>query len=262
MKKAILVCSVGLFLNGLSPITTSAEENALTVVVGGAINYKKLEFAIGNSTFNPNLTTFDLSLTGAYKGVYASINYDESIKDAYIYDYSSSGQDDTIMIMSRRDSGFTLGYAFSNSLSLFGGYLDGATEVWRPANYTAIVNSEPDRFNIRAEINMKGPFAGIGYSLPVGERSSLSANIAYADMEGDFIFDEGATQGKISGDTTGFSYGINLTGPVVESMVYRVGFKVNRYKFEDTDYDASTGGDDFTHDQNYTIFYVGLSNYF
>lgn len=261
IKSFYLLLSVFLLLPAVEAIAAE-EQSDITVVVSGAINYKKLEFKITDVSFEPKLLTFDLAFTGAYKSFYATINYDQTIKDDYIYDYEAAGQDDTIMLMSREDSGLTLGYSFENSLSIFGGYLDGTTTALRPANYGGILPADSDRFNGAFYFGMAGPFIGVGYATPFGQKATLSLNIAYADMDGDLLFDNGSFKEKIEGDSAGFSYGISLSGPLAESMAYRIGIKVNRYEFDDTDYVPAPGRDDFTHDQNFSMFYVGVSNYF
>ena len=261
IKSLYLLLSLFIILPTIDA-SAAEEKSDLSIVVSGAINYKKLEFKITDVSFEPKLVTFDLAFTGAYKSFYATINYDKSIQDDYLYDYDANGQDDTIMIMSREDSGLTLGYSFTNAFTLFGGYLDGTTTALRPGNHGAIVTGDPDRFNGAFEFGMSGPFIGVGYATPVGQKATLSLNIAYADMDGDLLFDNGPYKEKIDGDSSGFSYGISLSGPLVESMAYRIGIKANRYEFDDTDYVPGPGNDDFTHDQNFTMLYVGVSNYF
>jgi hypothetical protein len=83
-------------------------------------------------------------------------------------------------------------------------------------------------------------------------------------MSGEFLLDDGATFGTVDGDTTGFSYGVGVSGPMTDSLAYRIGIKITRYEFDDTDYvpGPGPGNDDFTHDENFSIFYVGVSNYF
>ena len=264
-KLLYLICSLFLILPTIE--TSAAEESDFSVVAGGAINYKTLEFNITGETFKPQLVTFDLSFTGVYKSFYATINYDKSIQDDYVYNYDFATQDDAVMQISREDSGLTLGYSFANSLSVFGGYLDGVTTVLIPGNYGAIqdpnpLNHEPERFNGVFDFAMAGPFIGVGYAVPLGQKATLSLNIAYANMDGELLFDLGPAVEKIDGDTTGFSYGISVSGPLADSMAYRIGIKANRYKFEDKDFIPGVTSDDFTHDQNYSIFYVGVSNYF
>ena len=252
---------------------SSAADGDFSVVAGGSINYKKLAFQIGEDTFKPQLVTFDLAFTAVYKSFYATLNYDKAIQDDYIYDYDAANQDDVIMTMSREDAGLTFGYSFANSLSVFGGYLDGTTTAIRPGNFSAIdfdplappPGDETDRFNGTAELTMSGPFIGVGYAMPVGQQSTLSFNVAYADMGGEFNFDNGSSKDSHKGDTTGFSYGIGVSGPISDSLAYRIGIKITRYEFDDSDYIPGLsvpGNDDFTHDEDFSIFYVGVSNYF
>lgn len=249
----MLVCTMVLTLE-----TMASEKNDISVIASGTINYKTLKFKIGESEFNPKLTTFDLAFTGAYKAFYATLNYDQSLKDAYVYDYNPALQDDTIMTVSREDTGLTLGYGITESFSLFGGYMKGSTKLFRIANQDAI-GTEPSRFHTAAEINMEGPFAGLSYSIGFSNDKVLALSLAYTNMSGELTADEGASARKYVGDTTGFSYGISLSGPLVESMGYRIGIKTNRYEFKQ---DLVPGEDDLSHDQIYTMFFVGISNYF
>lgn len=248
-----------------TPATILATDNDFAVVAGGTINYKRLEFDVTDETFKPNLITFDLSFTGVYKSFYASVNYDKSIQDDYIYMYDpGAGQDDTILQISREDAGLTIGYNFPNSVTVFGGYIDGATTVYLQGNQLALP-SEPERFNSIFDFTMQGPFLGVGYAMPVGQKNTLSFNIAYADMDGSLILDSGADKQEAEGESSGFSYGISLSGPVTETVSYRIGLKANRYTFDHTSHDPSAAppnNDDFTHDQNFSIFYVGVSNFF
>ena len=252
------------------PATVMAADSGPSVVANVAINYKSLEFAIVNTEFTPRLTTLDIGVTVASGGFYGTLNYDQSIKDAYVYDYTTSSPgggtgDDTVMAVSRDDLRLTLGYSITPAIVLFGGYMEGTTDVFRIGNYGAIsspdpTEREPDRFNGEGSITMNGPFLGIGYTVSAGSKGALSFSLAYADMGGEFFYNEGANRMRVDGETTGFSYGINWTGPMGDNASYNIGLRSNRYKFKVTE--TLTTTDNFDHDQNYTMFVVGVSRYF
>lgn len=254
-------------LFGLLPSARAAESGP-TVVANASINYKSLEFAIVNTEFTPRLTTLDIGITVASGQFYGTLNYDQSIKDAYVYDYTTSSPgggtgDDTVMAVSRDDIRLTLGYNVTPSVVLFGGYMEGTTDVFRIANYGAIsdpMNPEPDRFNGEGSITMNGPFLGAGYSFAFGSTGALSISVAYADMGGEFFYDEGASKQRVDGETKGFSYSINWTGPMGDNASYNIGLRSNQYEFKVTE--TLTTNDDFDHDQIYNMFTIGVSRYF
>lgn len=271
MKLAIKLLLILAPVSVFTPSVTTAADNEFSVVAGGNISYKYLEFGVTELVIKPSLITFDLSFTGVYKSFYAAVNYDNTIKEDYYYLYQPApSNDDVIMTLSREDAGLTLGYNFANSITLFGGYLDGTTTAYLQGNLLAIdfvgPPFDPDnRFNSIIKFIMKGPFLGVGYSLPMGSKNTLSMNIAYADMDGSVEIDNGVSTVEATGDATGFSYGLGIAGPLTESMSYRIGLKANRYTFDHTSYIGQGApvpdNDDFTSDQNFNIFYIGVSSY-
>jgi len=88
------------------------------------LNNKSLEFEVGdNLPVNPVFNTLDIALNSAVDKLYLSLSYGASIDNASI----SSGQAD--LEFSRTDLSITAGYRLNESLSVFGGFLSGETQV-------------------------------------------------------------------------------------------------------------------------------------
>ncbi|MBE9516684.1 MAG: hypothetical protein IME93_06865, partial [Proteobacteria bacterium] len=71
----------------------------------------------------------------------------------------------------------------------------------------------------------------------------------------------GAVREVTDGETSGLSYGLRLSGPVVESLSYAVALKINRYKFDDEDL-AIDGGKDLSTDETHRTLMLSLINQF
>ncbi len=59
------------------------------------------------------------------------------------------------------------------------------------------------------------------------------------------------------GDTTGLSYGLQLTGPFSDDISYSLYYKINEYEFDD-----ASAGEDWSTEERFSIIGVSLTKFF
>jgi hypothetical protein len=117
----------------------------------------------------------------------------------------------------------------------------------------------------------RGFYLGASYSHQFGDKGSLAATGAYGMMDGvtDLLSNNTIVDGRVSlySKSPGYSFGLNWTGPLTGSMVYRVGFKMTNYIFKFDS--ASDGGpvfsvpkDRYRLEEVIYTFTIGVANYF
>lgn len=244
-------CSAVIFLFPYSYVQADEDSEKMIFVAGVNLDYQTVKFKIFTSDFEPEFTMVGISFAAAYQNFYASIDYNESIKDFVKF------EDTYVQSFSREDYSFTAGYNFWKDFTLFGGYKSGETRI-------LVYGDSDGGSNQDLSLHDSGPFLGLGYAISFRDKGSLGFNVAYAAMKGEFKFREyevaGVDKGGTKGDTTGYSYGVTWSGELAGSLTYRIGLKVNQYRFEDKD--IAFDGNDLSFDEKFTIFTLGVANYF
>lgn len=231
-----------------------AAESGVTVVGGMDFGFKQLSLDTGGGgdTFSPFYVTINPNIVLGYKSFYAGLSYDKSISADPETGQAPSSigpvPTATILDFARTDSTFTFGYRLNRSLSLFTGYTKGANEFTETRFDVTLIVTD-------IEYTTTGPFAGVAYSKTFGDSGTLGLSIGYAKLDGKLKFTVqpgAASSGDVKGDATGISYGLTWSGPLTESLGYRIGVKGIRYEMEDPA--------DIT--ERYTNIFIGIVNYF
>lgn len=114
----------------------------------------------------------------------------------------------------RQDYTFTAGYIINKDLSVFLGYTVGEMK---------------DDFQGEFHDD-RGYFFGATYNY-LSNETNYAFSMAYADLDGSITVD-GVPADKTLGQTSGFSYGVTMSGPFRETMGYTIALKVRQYDYE------------------------------
>lgn len=252
-----------LLVTCIAAANVSAEEKKLVIVGGVDFAFKSLSLDVGSKMTTP-LTTVNPNMVLSYGNLYASLGYDGAVGSGNVVNIEDGLPG--MLSMSRSDIHLTVGYRLIDSVSVFGGWLNGNID----AVQSGYRNDGSSGSGIVAwyvgeiQYGTQGPFLGASYSMALGQRSSLSFSTAYAKLAGTTNSVEtfappssvGTTSNSDSFDVAGLSYGITLSGELTGSLGYRVGIKNTRYIGSPT---LNTPGGIV---EEYTSFFFGISNYF
>ena len=270
-KSLLLICFFAILSQ---PVL--AEDDEVSIVGGVAYNLKNEDFDIGGKPLKAEFTTLEWSVIAAYKSSYLRFSFDQSIKDHFLIDNSpdgGGGLSNEPFLFSREDIGLTIGYSVLDNVSLFVGYTRGETNVAVISGYRSNEDigfgQEALLTNIQANVLEQGPFVGASYSYYLEDSGSFSFAMAYAELDGEFSMRTAFTRmvnGQVvienlmlKGDASGFSFSIVWTDQFSEDMLYNIGLKTTRYKFDGP---LAPNGDDFDFDDVYNIFSIGFSKFF
>jgi hypothetical protein len=137
------------------------------------------------------------------------------------------------------------------SLGVFGGYLDGETEL-SPDPDPSFDNGNGNAAwqqhalggpTYRQTYGEAGWFLGLGYGWSIGQAGLLSLTGAYAFMDGSYKDNfVGGEEFKYEGDSTGYSLALSWFGGITKHVGYYVDLRRQVYDFEGDD---KTGNQDF-----------------
>ena len=241
----------------ISPMTIAQEDSKLTIILSTDFGVSDIDFP---AKLDQKLTYHVLTpgITFAYGDLYLTGKHGFSLSDADVSEEEEIGSAD------REDTDITVGYRINKHLSIFTGFHSGKSEIkFVPRDPED--NSDATAFTDSYE--EEGIHVGTSYSFSLGEAGALSASVAYAKLDADNTFNQNiddvtegdATQlddvgGRVSGDSTGFSYGVRWTMSLTKKVFYAASFKVNDFK-----QDISIGGREFEADETITHFTMGLN---
>lgn len=243
---------------------TQAADSEVTVVGALDFAFKDLSIQPGQgSDLKTSLVTISPGLTWAYRRFYVSASFDKSIDATSVTQIEGSGgftyPFPSSLTMARSDTTATLGFRATGYLNFFAGWLKGDTSA-HIVGYRS--GGTPLFFVQDISYVEHGPFAGFALSHAFGDKGSLSFATAYASLAADFsetvIYGDGTTAPRYSPASTsskGLSYSLVWTGPLTGSINYRLGAKLTEYYGEDIPGSGSI-------DEKYTVYYMGISNYF
>jgi len=162
----------------------------------------------------PDGTTLDASYTTLNLGL--TVNFEKFYIDAggefFGVDFLENQGD--ITGIERQDYTFTAGYGLTQEISAFLGYTVGEMK---------------DDF-VGEFHDDRGYFIGAGYSY-LHNQTNYAATMAYADLDGKITVDGQPAQ-NTKGQTSGFSYGVTVSGPFRDTMGYAIGLKIRQYDYE------------------------------
>ena len=200
MKKFLLF----LVSLSVSPLCHAQGDSGMASTIGVGINHLEFVNRVGDESV-ANYGTLNFGLAAYNQSVYGSFN-----AELFGYDIDVDHSDPTkTEEMHRNDYSLTVGVSVDQEWKVYTGYAVSRTVFDR----NGAIRLHKDR----------GPFVGVGYSVPAGS-GVVGFNIAYADFDGEIRAGDGAT--------TGYSYGINWTGKYSDNSNIVVGLKAKNYLFE------------------------------
>jgi len=143
----------------------------------------------------------------------------------------------------------TAGYRLNESLSVFGGFLSGETQV-------EFINLDevPAEVFLNEELTASGLFVGINYDYPM-RTGNISGSIAFASLEGEDKLADKRGSNSDFGSTSGFSFGTKWSADFQKTLSYFISVKRNQFTFKSDTIN-------FKSDENFTIFSIGVTKYF
>jgi hypothetical protein len=143
----------------------------------------------------------------------------------------------------REEYSLSLGYALTDSFSVYAGYRRSDTEFDEEAvvttfNRFGVPTTFPQPIPRTLDYEQDGPFVGSSYGWRIGEAGTLAFNLAIAFVDGDVQQDTGpGTVLGFSGNTVGTTLGLSWSAPlpVLESFKYNIGIDGYQYNFEGED---------------------------
>lgn len=235
-------------------VATKTFVEDIRVITGVSLGYSDFSFP-EKLDHDISFPSINIPIAVTSKGWQLSANFQTTLQDADISEEEDLGS------ASRDDLDFTLGYQLSRNWTLFAGYKYGKTEMQFTPRDSDEEDDEPEVLN--ESYRQQGPFVGFNYSWRFEKAGSLSLSLAYAKLNATNIFaantDEEEDEeeqiefdditGRVTGNTEGFSYGINWTMPISSNLLFQTRFKINDYqqditlddqKFRDIDVDFTS----------------------
>ena len=186
-----------------------AEENtSFDVFPRAGIALNHLAYVRPDGTnLDANYTTLNLGLTADFGQFYIDAG-----SELFGADFlENQGQ---ITGIERQDYTFTVGYIVNKDFSAFLGYTVGEMK---------------DDF-LGEFHDDRGYFIGVAYNY-LHDETNYAFTVAYADLDGSITVDEDPTSNTL-GQTSGFSYGVTMSGPFRETMAYTIALNIRQYDYE------------------------------
>ena len=183
------------------------EESSFDVYPRAAMGLNWLDYSGDGPALRANYTTLNLGVTINFDRFYFDLG-----EELFGADFLESNGE--ITGIERKDHAFTLGYIPIPEMSIFLGYTVGEMK-----------NDFASEFH-----HDKGFFVGSGYSYLKG-KTNYSVSLAYADLDGSILVDSTPAL-NTKGKTTGFSYGVSISGPFRKTMGYKIALKVREYDYK------------------------------
>jgi hypothetical protein len=211
----------------VAPLAAQAEDDADSAVFRTGLGVTSLKFTDRSaSTSTHTFGIMDFGVSKSFGGFF--VGFDTELP------FNQGGTPTNNEIVQTEVADLTIGYAFFNKLSVFGGAHYARYDFWRSGD---LFSRQTDR----------GPYLGLGYAFAVGKSGQLSASLAY----GDFNSDSGAGPGK----STGTSAALTWSGDFRHGLAYYVKLRLLNYNFE-LDSPPPTGGRDVR--KSITTLAIGL----
>lgn len=228
MKRTLFVATLlfSLFNNAQAELTTLIQAEYAEKTLSH--KFKDDETGTTYSEISGDTSSAVLGLTLGGQNLYANMTAEFPLRNATGYQRIPEEGNYTV---SRRDYAFTAGYNVMKSLSLFAGYKYGRTTA-DTTSYGATITLNT------YTIKETGPFIGASTSLVLGNKDTISASAAYADMKGEFINSlnpmggAGAGQASGDGDASGYSLTVKWLHQISDATYLNLGYKYNIYDSE------------------------------
>ena len=161
-----------------------------------------------NSKLDASYATLNICLTARYHMVYIDVGGE-------LFGVDFLEESDEITGIERQDYTGTLGVTPYKGSSVFVGYTVGEMKD----DFTGEFHDD------------RGYFFGAGYSHNFSN-TAVGLTVAYADLDGKVTVD-GDPAANTKGQTSGYSYGLSVSGPFRAAMGYSINLKVREYDYED-----------------------------
>ncbi len=240
-------------LVGLFALPATAADSDFRVLGGYSVQEKSLEFNLLTVPIDFRQSSSIFSIGAAARGFYVLVEMERPFSQDTIS--VKPGSTPLQFTLQREDNTLTLGYNLWRTLNIFAGRKTGSTELQRSA-----LGSSTDL--VQVEYRESGNFVGLSYNADFGVRGQLGLSLAYANLPTkvtETVLGTSIQSITTTGTTTGTSYGIKWTGTLTDRLDYNIGYKLSKYKFTDK---AQATGDDYSTNQTYKIFSVGISKVF
>jgi hypothetical protein len=261
MKPSYLMAGIFICLLSIGN-TFAADEISVYPVVG--VGNSSLEFvreSPGNTDVSEGGTFYVFNVAGVvtYRDFFLNLATDIPLTDISFYETPARSANEGLTNIHREDYSLTLGYTPIDWMTVFAGYAIGLTDIT-----TRTVNS----YTFLSQYDDRGFFAGLNFSTILAGKGSLSFDLAYANFDGALrtrnndpaIMPEIALNRdrRVTGPTTGFSYGLQWTAKLRNDMSYYIKLKKRDYSFEAEDSDSGPPPGGLTVDQDFTMLSLGL----
>lgn len=257
---------VAVILGGGLILASQSAMAQVSYITNIGIGNKSMTVKIGERESHALFTSLDASWSVVKNRWFASISYEQSIKDGLQY-YSEDivqngakvGYANGIIIHSRADLSLTAGFQLFSGISLFAGVREGQTDSYLSALQK---QSSVEGISSHGKIKSNGVFAGVSLSHRFAGGSSVSASVAMAKLNGSASLAEpyvdttsfqysSSFPSTVEGDALGFSYVLGWSNPLGERSAINLKAKLHRYHFEDNQVSLH-GGVDLSYDENFT----------
>lgn len=288
----LLIGVIGLAGSGL----VQAKDWSIVPNIG--FQYRNLEFDQKFSNLNTafpeggltvDLPTISTGLTFIWRKLYASLKYESSFEANADSDVPFTGYESFVgdvpaldrkvqTEVTRTDLSFTVGYNIWAGLNVFGGYLDGETELTPDPSLRIFDNGiaqnlaqiERDFANseYRQKYTEEGWYLGVSYGWAILEAGTLSVSGAYALMDGtyeDNAVPDSNGQGtdfKYEGDSTGYSLAVSWSAPLTKHVGYYFDLRRQAYDFDGDDKSGNFPGSSVKTEEVMTSLTGGIQWYF
>lgn len=258
MKKKFLFPCLLILIFSFS--NTYADENKLSFFPVVGIGKSDLEFirkSVGIPSTEQSASFYVLNVAGVltYRNFFINAATDIPFDDDTFYNTNPGANTNGVTTVDRDDYNFTVGYGPFDWMTLFAGYAYGKTRFTSTTNAGyGFVSDQKDR----------GLFGGLGFSTDIAKQGTLSFDIAYADFDGENRVRTGDpvltafNDRRITGPTTGYSYGLQWTAKFRQDMSYFIKLKIRNYKFEGKEANVDPQPNNLEIEKNFTMFSVGL----
>ena len=201
---SLVLCTQCWFLSAVQ-----AEEPAtLDAFPRIGVSMNQLTYVRSDGTqLDANYTALVTGITFNYNDVYLDV-----AADLFGMDFLENQGE--ITGIERQDYTYTAGYIPLQDINVFLGYT---------------VSEMKDDFQGEFHDD-RGYFLGAAYG-HLFKGVNITATLAYADLDGNVTVD-GSPADNTKGQTSGFSYGLTLSGPFRETMAYTVNFRIRKYDYE------------------------------
>lgn len=226
------------------------------------IGQSNLEFTRKNSGIadtEQNYSFYVINIAGvlSYKDFFINAATDIPLSNDSAYNVNADQNTNGVTHVQRDEYSITAGYGPFDWMSLFAGYANGHTEF---------TSTTDDGYGYISDQRDRGIFGGLGFSTNIAKHGSLSFDIAYANFDGSIrlrTLDPAPTLApfrdrRLTGSTTGYSYGLQWTAKFRTDMSYFVKLKIRQYKFEAEEANTNPQPTGAVIEKNFTMLSAGL----